>query len=112
MGLLEPIDYEKAIRDLAAIRRRRRITGFLRRLDPRPTSPGQVLLLGLALAVVGWLVPVAHVASLVGLALLALGFVSGLIQPRGRRVKWRNRDIDLPPNENLGTRIYRILYRT
>jgi hypothetical protein len=108
----EPINYEAALRDLVARRRRNRVTNALKRLDPRPTSPGQVMLAGLALAAVGWLVPVAHVALLVGVAVLVAGFVSGMMQPRSRRVVWRGRPIDLPPDETWATRLYRTLYRS
>jgi hypothetical protein len=107
----EPISYEEALRDLTARRRRRRFVDALKRLDPRPTSSGQVVLAGLALAVVGWLFPPAHVAAVIGLALLVGGFVTGMMQPRSRRVVWRGRPIDLPADETWATRLYRILYR-
>ena len=82
-----------------------------KRLDPRPTSSSQVMLAGLVAAVIGWLVPVAHVALTVGLVLLAVGFLTGLMQPRSKRVVWRGRDIDLPAEETWATRLYRALYR-
>lgn len=107
----EPIDYEKALAELMARRRRRRLTAPLKRIDLRPSSPGQVALAGIILALVGWLVPVLHLASLAGLILLLVGFLTGLIQPRGRRVVWRNREIDLPGPETWATRLYRMLYR-
>ena len=108
----DPIDYDKALRDLLAHRRRRRFDGIVSRIpDPRPTSPGQVLAIGLVLALVGWLVPGLHFVSTIGLVFLVVGFVSSMLQPRGRHVTWRNRDIDLPPDENWGHRLYRIIYR-
>lgn len=109
---MEPIDYEKALQEIMAKRRRRRFSATLKRLDPRPTSPGQVALLGIILAVIGWLVPAAHLAALIGLALLVVGFLTGLMQPRGRRVVWRGKDIDLPVRESAFTQLYRWLYRT
>ncbi len=108
----EPIDYEAAVRDLLKKRRRRKIVDWLGKLpDPRPTAPGQVVLVGLLLVVVGWLVPVAHAALLIGVALLLLGFGSGLIQPRGRQVVWRNRSIEIPPEKRSTDRLYFLLYR-
>lgn len=107
----EPIDYEKALAELMAKRRRQRWTAPFKRIDLRPSSPGQVALVGIILAVVGWLVPGLHVASLAGLILLLVGFLTGLMQPRGRRVVWRNREIDLPGRENWAARFYRMLYR-
>jgi hypothetical protein len=108
----EPIDYEEALRDLLAKRRRRRFTSMLRRVaDPRPSSPAQVLLLGLALALAGALIPGIHVALLFGLGLLAFGFVSSLFQPRGRTVSWRNRPIDLPPEKSWTHSVYYVFYR-
>ena len=108
----DPISYDDAIRKLFVQRRRRRLTRFLRRIiDPRPSSPGQVMLLGLAAVLVGWLVPVLHVLMVVGLGALALGFVSGMIQPRGRQVVWRNKNLDLPPEPRWTDRIYYLLYR-
>src|SRR5579859_963927 len=95
----EPINYEEALRELTARRRRRGFTSVLKRLDPRPTSSGQVMLVGLALAIVGWLVPVVHAAVVIGLAVLVAGFLTGMMQPRSRRVVWRNRQIDLPADE-------------
>lgn len=108
----EPIDYEAAVRDLLRRKRRRWLAGALAALpDPRPTAPGQVVLAGLALLVVGWLVPPAHPAFLIGILLLVLGFASGLIEPRGRSVVWRNRTIELPPEKRWTDRLYFILYR-
>ena len=108
----DPIIYEDAFRELLAKRRRRRFSDSLKRFDPRPTSPTQVLLLGLAFVFIGWLLPIAHLAMVAGLALLAVGFVSGLIQPRSRQVVWRGRTIDLAPEETWATRLYRTLYRS
>jgi hypothetical protein len=111
-GSPEPIDYEEALRDLLSKRRRRRFTLTLRRFaDPRPSSPAQVMLLGLALALAGALVPAVHVALLVGLGLLAFGFITSLIQPRGRTVSWRNRQIYLPPEKSWTHSLYYVFYR-
>jgi len=107
----EPIDYESAVRNILRKRRQRKIPTFLRRLDPRPTSPGQVLLVGLVLAVAGSFIPALHLVLFIGLALLVIGFLSGLVQPQGRTVTWRNRNIELPPRKRWSHRLYWILYR-
>ncbi len=108
----EPIDYESAVRDLFRRRRRKRIISWLTKLpDPRPTGPGQVVLAGLILMLVGWLIPVAHGALLVGIFVLVFGFISGLFQPRGRSVVWRNRTIEIPPEPRSTDRLYYLVYR-
>ena len=108
----DPIDYDEALRDLLRKRRQRRLASVLRHFpDPRPTSPGQVMLLGLAIAVAGWLLPGLHALITAGLVILAFGFVTGMFQPRVRRVTWRNREIDLPPDDHWTHRVYRIFYR-
>jgi hypothetical protein len=108
----EPIDYDEALRDLLRKRSQRRFTTFLRRyIDIRPTSASQVMLFGVVVAVIGWLTPGLHLLATVGLALILFGFVTSMLQPRGRRVTWRNREIDLPPEDNWGHRLYRVLYR-
>ena len=110
----EPIDYESAVRELLRKRQRRHIPGpslRTRVLDPRPTSPGQVLLLGLILVLVGAFVHVLHICLVIGLAVLLVGFLSGLIQPKGRQVTWRNRNIVLPAEKHWTHRLYWLLYR-
>ena len=69
------------------------------------------MLVGIVLVVVGWLLPVLHALVLIGLVILVVGFVTGMFQPKGRRVTWRNREIDLPPEDNWAHRLYRKLYR-
>src|SRR4029079_15445746 len=94
----EPIDYDEALRDLLRKQRQRRFTTYFRRhADIRPTSPSQVMLLRVVVAVSGWLTPGFHFLATIGLVLIIFGFVSGLLQPRGRRITWRHREIDLPP---------------
>lgn len=108
----EPIDYEAAVREILNRRRKRRFSSLFRSLpDPRPSSPGPVMLVGLAVLLVGALLPVLHPLLMVGLALLVVGFLSGLIQPRARTVTWRGRRIDLPPEPSWYHRVYWILYR-
>jgi hypothetical protein len=108
----EPIDYEAAVRDLLRRRRQKRFLQFLTRVpDPRPTSPGQVVLVGFAILILGWLIPPLHVAIIASMAVLVLGFVSGLIQPRGRSVVWRNRNVEFPPEKRWTHRVYHVFYR-
>ena len=110
----EPIDYATAVREIRRKRQQRRTPAPLpktRIMDPRPTSPGQVLLLGVILILVGAFVHVLHVCLLIGLAVLLVGFVSGLIRPKGRQISWRNRDIVLPPEKHWTHRLYWLLYR-
>ena len=103
--------YEDSFRDLIAKQRRGRFPRVLRRIDPRPASPGQVVLIGLVLVVIGWLAPVAHVALIGGLLLLVLGALTAMMRPRVRRVGWRGRQIELPASDTWATRLYRALYR-
>ncbi|MGH2460099.1 MAG: hypothetical protein ACRDIY_14685 [Chloroflexota bacterium] len=108
-----PIDYESAVRDLLRRRRRRKLVGLLARLpDPRPASPGQVVLAGLLFLILGWLIPPIHPAMLVGAVLLVLGFASGFIQPRGKTITWRNRTREVPPERRRTDRLYRVFYRS
>lgn len=109
----DPIDYETAVRDLLRRRRQRKLIGLVSRVpDPRPSSPGQVVLAGLLFLILGWLVPPIHLAMLVGAALLVFGFASGFIQPRGKLVTWRNRTREIPPERRRTDRIYRVFYRS
>jgi hypothetical protein len=101
--------YETAFADLLARRQRRRLIFALP--DLRPTSPKPLILGGLALALVGWLLPVVHVALTIGLVLAAFGGLTALMRPQGRRVYWRGRPLDLPAEETWATQLYRLLYR-
>lgn len=108
----EPIDYDEALRDLLRKQRQRRITGLIRQYsDLRPRSHGQLMLIGIGIAIIGGLVPVVHFLVTAGLTVLLFGFFTGILQPRGRKVTWRNREIDLPPEDNWGHRFYRAIYR-
>lgn len=110
--MAEPIDYEAAVRELLRRRRRRRWFDWIRTLpDPRPTTPGQVVLAGLVLILAGWLIHPLHLFLSAGAIMLIVGFFSGFIQPRGRTVVWRNRTIDLPPEPRWTDRLYAAIYR-
>jgi hypothetical protein len=78
----------------------------------RPSSPGQVALIGVALWLAGALVPLLHVLAPVGLALLVVAGLSLLIRPRARTMYWRGRLIDLHDEPSVGERLYRLIYRT
>jgi hypothetical protein len=108
----EPIDYRQAVQQIQSRRRRRRWQSLWQRLpDPRPTSPAPVLLVGVALVLAGWFLPIAHLALLVGLALLIFGFLSGILRPRVRIVTWRNRSVPIAPPDTWTSRLYYIFYR-
>ena len=107
-----PIDYDAAVREILRRRRWRRVLGILRKIpDPRPAAPGQVVLAGLAILLLGALVPAVHVGVLIGAIAIVLGFASGLIQPRGRRVVWRNKTREIPPDKRWTDRLYYLFYR-
>ncbi len=111
-GPPEPIDWDEALRHLQAKRRRQRVGGSIAQaIDLRPTSPGQVMLVGVVLLLLGALVHPLHVAMLIGLALLAFGFLTGLVQPRSRVVTWRQRNISLPAANSWTGRLYHVFYR-
>ncbi|HEX5416514.1 MAG TPA: hypothetical protein VFZ25_12665 [Chloroflexota bacterium] len=81
--MLEPIDYQRAVRDLQARRRRRKIQGAIRRvISMRPASASQIALIGLILVFAGWAVPLLHPLLLLGFVILVVGFVAGVVRMR------------------------------
>jgi len=81
--VLEPIDYQSAVRDIKARRRRKKVHLAIQRVKSvRPLSLSQIALIGVLCVFVGWAVPVLHVLSLVGLVVLILGFMAGVIRVR------------------------------
>lgn len=83
MAVLEPIDYQQAVRDLMARRRRRRVQETVRRvLSLRPASASQITLVGLLLVFAGWAVPLLHPLLVLGFAIMVIGFVAGIIRLR------------------------------
>ena len=77
----------------------------------RPSSPGQLALVGVGVWLVGALLPVLHALAAVGLALLVVAGLTALIRPRAQSMYWRGRRIDLDREPTTGERLYRLIYR-
>lgn len=87
IAVLEPIDYQRAVRDLMARRRRRKAHDTIRRLlSLRLVSASQITLVGLILVFAGWAVPLLHPLLLLGFVILVIGFAIGLIRIRVENV--------------------------
>ncbi|MGH2587148.1 MAG: hypothetical protein ACRDJE_19720, partial [Dehalococcoidia bacterium] len=80
-------------------------------MDLRPSSPGQLALIGGGLLLVGFLLPVLSILTVVGIVLLAVAGLSMLVRPRARQTYWRGRPIDLGGEPSWGERLYRLIYR-
>src|SRR4051812_38464405 len=88
-------------------------------LDPRPSSPVQVMLAGGVLLLARWLglFALLHLGLLaaplgtLGVILLAVGVLTWLMRPRRREMYWRGRRLDLEPDRSWQARLYRLLYR-
>ena len=78
----------------------------------RPSSPGQLALIGVGLWLAGALVPLLHALAAVGVVLLIVAGLSLLIRPRARTMYWRGRQIELNDEPSVGERLYRLIYRT
>ena len=82
--------------------------------DPRPRHPGQLVLIGVGLAVLGLLFPVLPYRALfivIGIAFVILAVATHLMQPEGHvRHYWRGRYLDVP-SSRWQERIYRLIYR-
>jgi hypothetical protein len=81
--------------------------------DPRPRTPKDLLLVGLLLALAGWMFrfPFSQPVLYVGLVCTAIALLSMLVRPHGSAPRyWRGRPIDSPPTNWLD-RLYRLLYR-
>jgi len=79
--------------------------------DLRPSSPGQLALIGVGLWLAGVIIPVLGILSVVGIAALVVAGLSLFIRPRTRETYWRGRRIDLDGKPGWGERLYRIIYR-
>jgi hypothetical protein len=81
--------------------------------DPRPKSPGQLVLFAVALFTVAYLLPVPFKAQLLltSFLLVAVAMVTHLANPNpsGPR-RWRDRYVTLPPT-SWQERLYRFVYR-
>ena len=112
-------DLEEALRQggvdkLPKRPRRRRREFRMGMLDPRPRGPGQLVLFGVVLLLLGLIVrvPYGTQVAILGLICVAVAVVTHLAQPHGyRRMFWRDRYIDVP-SSRWQERIYRIIYRT
>jgi hypothetical protein len=81
--------------------------------DWRPRSPKELLLIGILVALVGYVFrfPFSPQLLLIGLVCCAIALVSFLVRPQGRSQRyWRGRPVDLPP-DSWTDRLYRWLYR-
>lgn len=78
--------------------------------DLRPSSPGQLALIGVGLWLAGVLLPVLGFLSLAGIVVLAVAGITFLLRPRTREMYWRGRRIELG-EATWGERLYRAIYR-
>jgi hypothetical protein len=78
----------------------------------RPSSPGQLALVGVALWFLGGFVTALHVLAAVGVALLVVAGLSLLVRPRAQIMHWRGRRIELQREPTAAERLYRLIYRT
>jgi cbb3-type cytochrome oxidase subunit 3 len=80
--------------------------------DLRPSSPGQLALIGATAWLIGSFVQVVALLVPIGLALLLVAAMGWLLRPRTRTMYWRGRAIELPDDSPaLGRRLYRTLFR-
>lgn len=79
--------------------------------DLRPSSPGQLALIGVGLWLAGFFVPALGFLSLLGVVALVVAGLSMLVRPRTREKYWRGQRIDLDGEPSVGERLYRLIYR-
>lgn len=79
--------------------------------DLRPSSPGQLALIGLGLWIAGMIIPMLGILTFLGIAALVVAGLSLLIRPRTQEKYWRGRRIDLDGEPGWGERLYRTIYR-
>jgi len=110
-------DLEEALRDGGVDKlpsRRRKPRSFrLGVPDPRPKDPGQLVLIGVVLFLIGYLLrlPFSSYLILAGLLCVAVALATHFMQPQGNRPKyWRGRYLDVPTGA-WPDRIFRIIYR-
>jgi hypothetical protein len=93
---------------------RRRRSFSMAMFDLRPRNPGQLVLIGVGLFLLGYLlhIPGAPYFITAGVVCVLVAVATHLMQPHGSRPKsWRGRYIYIPPS-HWQERIYRIIYRT
>jgi hypothetical protein len=79
--------------------------------DLRPSSPGQLALIGLGLWIAGLIIPMLGILTFLGIAALVVAGLSLLIRPRTQEKYWRGRRIDMDGESGWGERLYRTIYR-
>jgi hypothetical protein len=79
--------------------------------DLRPSSPGQLALIGVGLWLAGFIIPVLGILSVAGIAALVVAGLSLFIRPRTQEKYWRGRRIDLDDGPGWGERLYSTIYR-
>lgn len=82
--------------------------------DPRPRNPGQLVLIGVGLFLVGWIlkIPFWQYFVLLGALCVVLAVVTYVLQPQGyKRKYWRDHYVDVPSGR-WQERLYRIVYHT
>ncbi len=111
-------DLEEALRDggvdkLPARSRRPRRPFRLGLPDLRPRDPGQLVLIGVGLLLLGYFVrlPFSGYLILAGILCVATAVVTHFAQPHGQKPKfWRGRYLDVPSGA-WQERLYRMIYR-
>jgi hypothetical protein len=112
-------DLEEALReggvDKLPSRPRRRRSFRLGVPDPRPKDPGQLVLIGVGLFLLGYFVfrgaGIGGYLILAGIACVVLAVVSHFVQPQGAKPKyWRGKYLDVPTG-TWQDRLYRLIYR-
>jgi len=81
--------------------------------DLRPRDPGQLVLIGVGLFLLGYLVrlPFSGYLILAGILCVATAVVTHFAQPQGQKPKfWRGRYLDVPSGA-WQERLYRMIYR-
>jgi hypothetical protein len=79
--------------------------------DLRPSSPGQLALIGVGLWLAGVIIPVLGILSVLGIAALVVAGLSLFIRPRTQEKYWRGRRIDMDGEPGWGEQLYRAIYR-
>jgi len=111
-------DLEEALRDggvdkLPARPGRKRRSFRLGVPDLRPRDPGQLVLIGVGLFLLGYLLHLPFSAYLIlgGILCVAVAIFTHFAQPQGPRPKfWRGRYLDVPSG-TWQERLYRMIYR-
>lgn len=111
-------DLEEALRDGGVDklpdRPTRRRRSFRPRLpDPRPRNPGELVLIGVVLFLIGYLLPVPFRSQLIiaGFACGLVALVTYFLHPHGHvRKYWRGRYLDVASSD-WRQRLYRLIYR-